>query len=134
MKKVVIIGSASLREKSEHWKKFWEKKGCIVIDYPKPIPEKSFLEKYPNVHKEFFKNITETDILFIMNEDKNGVTGYIGAESFAELCFGVSQNLIYHKTIEVIVLKMPEQKVQSHEEVKLWIKLGWIKILEKSKN
>jgi hypothetical protein len=128
MKKVVIAGSSSLKEKSEYWKKFWENKGYWVTNYPLPIPDETFFEEYPNVHKEFFKNITETDILFIMNEDKNGITGYIGAESFAELCFGVSNNLLYGKKIEILLLKMPDSKVQSYDEIQLWLKLGWIKI------
>jgi len=129
MKKVVITGSSSLKEQSEYWKRFWENKGYLVINYPLPISEETFLEEYPIVHKEFFKNITETDILFIMNEDKNGMIGYIGAESFAELCFGVSQNLIYNKNIEIVLLKMPDISVQSYEEINLWLKIGWIKIL-----
>ena len=63
-----------------------------------------------------------------MNEDKNGIKGYIGAESFAELCFGVVQNFIYNKNIEIIILQMPDEKVQSYQEIVLWLKLGWIKL------
>lgn len=129
MKKVVIAGSSSLKDKMEYWKKFWENKNFQVINYPKPIPQETFIEEYPTVHTEFMRNITETNILFIMNEDKKGITGYIGAESFAELAFGVSQNSIYNKNIEIILLKMPEPKVQSYGEIELWLKLGWIKLL-----
>ena len=35
-----------------------------------------------------------------MNEDKDGKVGYIGAEAFAELTFGLAQKLVYHKEIE----------------------------------
>ena len=126
--KVVIAGSASLQERSQFWKKYWEDKGYLVIDHPNLIPKETFLEDYPKVYKDFFKNIVESDILFIMNEDKNDIKGYIGAESFAEMCFGVAQNLIYNKNIEVILLQMPEEKVQSYDEVQLWLKLGWIKL------
>lgn len=66
-----------------------------------------------------------------MNEDKNDIKGYVGAESFAEMCFGVAQNLIYNKNIEVMLLKMPDEKVQSYNEVQLWLKLGWIKLYRK---
>ena len=107
-KKVVIAGSASLQEKVQFWKKYWEDKKCSVTDYPSPISEETFLEEYPQVHKDFFKNIIESDILFVMNEDKNDIQGYLGAESFAEMCFGVTQNLIHNKNIEVILLQMPE--------------------------
>jgi len=128
MKKVVIAGSASLQEKVQDWKKFWEDKGYLVASYPAPIPKENFLEEYPKVHTEFFKNITEADILFIMNEDKKGVAGYLGAESFAEMCFGVAQNLVHNKNLEVMLLQMPDKRVQSYEEIVLWLKLGWIKL------
>ena len=128
MKKVVIAGSASLQDKVQHWKKSWEEKGFLVLDYPSPIPKETFLKKYPKVHTDFFKNITETNVLFVMNEDKNDIVGYLGAESFSEMCFGVSQNLIYNKNIEVMILKIPDKKVQSYDEINLWLKLGWIKL------
>ncbi len=131
MKKVVIAGSVLLQEKIQYWKKFWEGKGYLVMNHPVQIPEEAFLEKYPKVHMDFFKNITETDILFVMNEDKNGVVGYLGAESFAEMCFGVTQNLIHNKNIKVILLQMPEKRVQSYDEINLWLKLNWIKLFKK---
>jgi len=49
--------------------------------------------------KKFFKNIECTDILLIMNEDRNDQFGYIGYEVFAELTFGIMQKLIYNKVI-----------------------------------
>ncbi len=119
MKKVVIAGSVSLKNKSQNWKKIWGEKGFQVTNYPQPIPKANFLAEYPNVHKKFFQDIVESDVLFIMNEDKNGVVGYIGAETFAELCFGVSQNLINNKNIEIILCKMPETRVQSYDEIAL---------------
>ena len=129
MKKIAIAGSASLQEKIKYWKKYWEDNKYIVIDYPSLIPKDSFLKEYPRVYKDFFKNIEETDTLFIMNENKNNITGYIGAATFAEMCFGVAQNVIHSKNIEVILLQIPDKKVQSYDEISLWLKLGWIKLL-----
>src|SRR3970040_432513 len=128
MKKIVIAGSVSLQEKIQYWKKFWEDKGHLVLNYPCPVPLDVFLQTYPQVHTDFFKHITETDILFVMNEDKNGITGYLGAELFAERCFGVAQNLVYRKNIEIILCKMPDKQVQSYSEIDLWLQLGWIKL------
>lgn len=132
MKKIVIAGSASLQDKIQYWKKIWENNGCLVLDYPIPIPKENFLKEYPKIHADFFKNITETDILFVMNEDRNGIVGYLGAESFAEMCFGVAQNLIHNKNIEVVLLRMPDKSVQSYNEVALWLKLGWIRLYEEN--
>ena len=127
-KKIVIAGSASLQKKVLFWKEYWESRNNVVVNYPAPIPKETFLEEYPQVHKDFFKNIVESDILFVMNEDKNNIKGYLGAESFAEMCFGVTQNLIHNKNIEVILFQMPEESVQSYDEISLWLKLGWIKL------
>ncbi len=134
MLKVVIAGSASLQKKMLFWKNYWEKQGAKVLDWPRPIKNSEFFTKYPNVHIEFLKSIMQTDILFIANEDKNGISGYIGAETFAELDFGIAQNLIYGKQIRIILLKMPSKKVQSYDEIKLWLKLGWIELFKKSED
>lgn len=54
MKKVVIVGSASLQDKIQYWKKFWEDKGFSVINYPISISKETFLEEYPKIHMDFF--------------------------------------------------------------------------------
>jgi hypothetical protein len=131
-KKVVIAGSTSLQEKVLYWKKFWENQGYCVTNYPAQINKENFSEEYPKVHTDFFRGITRAHILFVMNEDKNGIIGYLGAESFAEMCFGVVQNLIHNKNLEVILLQEPSESVQSYEEIVLWLKLGWIKLYEKN--
>ncbi len=128
MQKVVIVGSAKLQNDINYWKQKFSDNNYEVLDYPTEIKKEKFMELYPNVHKDFFENITKTDILFIMNEDKNGKIGYIGAESFAELTFGLAQKLVYGKNIELVVLKMPSKEVQCYEEIDLWLKLGWIKL------
>ena len=114
----------------KHWKQYWEDNGDVVTSYPSPIPKETFLEEYPKVHKDFFKNITESDILFVMNEDKKGIRGYLGAESFAEICYGVMENLLRGKNIEIIILQEPSTEVQSYDEINLWLKLGWIKLYQ----
>src|SRR3989338_3733738 len=102
--KVVIAGSASLRDKIIEWKNFWNNKNdCAVIDFPLAIKKRNFIKIYPEVHKKFFRNILKADILFIANEDKNGVKGYIGAEVFAELVYGLMQNLISNQKIKIVL-------------------------------
>lgn len=129
-KKLVIVGSATLQEKISYWKLYWEKQGLDVVDYPAPIPIATFIEDYPQVHRDFFRNLEESDVVFVMNEDKKNIKGYIGAESFAEMAYAVAQNQIHQKNIEILLLQMPEAKVQSFEEVALWLKLGWVKLFE----
>ncbi len=133
MRKVVIAGSAKLQQEIHNWLKFFENKNYEILDYPKVMEKSKIIELYPNVHRTFFECITKTDILFIMNEDKNEISGYIGVETFAELAFGLAQKLVYNKEIELVILKMPSRKVQCYEEIDLWLKLGWIKLHEEEK-
>lgn len=129
MKKVVIAGSAKLQQEIQNWRELFKNKDYEVLDYPKKIDETEFMELYPNVHKEFFENITKTDMLFIMNEDKNGIEGYIGPAVFAELSYGIIEYL-NDRDILLMLLKMPSKEVIGYEEINLWLKLGWIKIWE----
>lgn len=130
MKKIVIAGSAKLQKEVNKWINIFASKDYEILDYPRPIDESKFIKLYPNIHTEFLENITKTDMLFLMNEDKNGKLGYIGYESYAELLFGLSQKLTYKKDIELIILKKPSKDVGCYEEIDLWLKLGWIKLFE----
>ena len=125
--KLVIAGSASLENEIQEWVKYWNnQEDCSVLNYPKTIPIDQFEELYPDVHKSFFKDINESDILFIANEKKNGINGYIGAETFAELSFGLAKKLIEGKDIKLILVHMPVKEVACYDEIMLWNKLGWI--------
>lgn len=128
MKKITISGSAKLQDKINNWRDYFKKLEYEILDYPKPIDSKYFMELYPEIHRKYFENISNSDILFIMNEDKNGIEGYIGAETYAELAYAVIQNLNYGKNIDVVLLKMPSNKIQCYDEIKLWLELGWIKL------
>lgn len=125
--KVVIAGSVSLANEIKRWVDYWNiQENCIVLDYPKTIDQENFDLDYPKVHEDFFRNIKEADILFVANEDKNGVGGYIGYETFAELAFAVAQKLTDKRNIKIILAKMPSKEVGCYEEVVLWTRLGWI--------
>src|SRR3989344_6981113 len=116
MKKVVIAGSASLQDRVAHWEQFWESRGHIVTASPRKISREKYEEKYPAVHAEFYAALNDADIVFIMNEDKNGMSGYIGAETFAELAYVVANGLLGKQQTRVMLLKIPEDRVQSYEE------------------
>lgn len=129
--KIVIAGSAGLQDEIQKWIQYWNsKEGCEVLNYPRAIPRDDFERSYPEVHAQFFKDITEADVLFIANGKKNGIEGYIGAETFAELGFGLAQNLIYGKNIKLILAHMPAKEVACYNEIILWLKLGWIDLIK----
>ncbi len=128
--KIVIAGSAKLQTEINQWVQYWSNQpDCEVLNFPKQIPSENFEKLYPNVHTSFFKDITRADILFIANEEKNGVSGYIGAETFAELGFGLAQKLVSGQNIKLIIAHLPAPEVQCYNEIMLWLKLGWIEIL-----
>lgn len=130
MKKLVIASSAKFQEEIKQWKKIFEEKGYNVINYPKKININDNQE-YKDTYIRYFKSLKETDILFILNEDKNGIEGYIGAETFAELSFCVAQNLVNKEKKQIYLLKKPSEEVACYIEIEKFINLGWIKIFEK---
>lgn len=131
MSKIVISGSASMQSYFIKWKENFESNGNEVLAYPMPISKENFINEYPQVHNDFFNNITKCDELFVLNEDKNEIVGYIGAAVFAEIVFAVMQNRLYNKNIEVVIYKMPSKEVKCYDEIALWLELGWIKIYNK---
>ena len=130
MTKLIISGSAALQDELSALTKELNN-SYEIIDLPKIIPQNNFNELYKKIHKDYLTNITNTDIFLLFNADKNGIEGYIGAESYAELCFAVAQNLIYKKDIQIYIYKMPSSKVQCYNEIVIWLNLGWIKIWNK---
>lgn len=132
MKKSIVIGASSkIQTEIEEWVRYFESNDYNVLNYPKNIENSVFMDVYPGVHKRFFETIMETDVFFLLNEDQNGIEGYIGAEAFAELCFAVSQNILYNSNKKVYIMKMPGKEVQCYDEIKLWLNLKWIEIFEK---
>lgn len=130
MKKVVISGSSKLQDKVKFWISYFEEKGYEIIDYPKYVAEDNYIRDLPSIYKNFYTNLEKTDVYFLMNEEKNGVKGYIGASAIAELTYVVILNLIHNKNIDIYILNMPSCDVSSYEEVKVWLELGWIKLYE----
>jgi len=125
--KIVIAGSAKLQNEINKWVEYWNnQKNCSVLNYPKEILAEDEEKMYPKVHKKFFEDIAEADILFVANEDKKGITGYIGAETFAELSYGLILKTIYKKDIKLILAKRPSKEVACYDEIVLWEKFGWI--------
>lgn len=130
MRKVVIAGSASLQDRVAYWERFWESHGHTVTASPREISREKYLKEYPSIHAAFYAALHDADIVFVMNEDKNGMIGYVGAETFAELAYVVANRVLGKQQSTIILLKMPENRVQSYEEILLWHRLGWIQLLD----
>lgn len=132
MKKIIISGSSKLVDKVKYWVSFFENKGYEILDYPKYVGEAdesaNYDEALTKVYNEYYHSLEKTDIFFLMNEQKNGIDGYIGSSAISELTYVVVQNLIHNKNIEIFILKKPAKDLGCYEVVKFWLNKGWIKL------
>jgi hypothetical protein len=85
-------------------------------------------DKYKTTHIGHYKKIVETDILFILNLEKNKIKNYIGPSVFAEIAFAIGLNVTLNKKIEIYILNPLPENLLYTTELKLWEKLGWIKL------
>lgn len=128
MKKIVISGSSKLQDKVNYWLEYFKNHNYEILDYPKLIKQENYATELPKVYKEFYTALEETDTFFLMNEEKNGIKGYIGVSAIAELTYVIILNLIHNKKIDIYILNMPSEEVSSYDEVKFWLDNGWIQL------
>lgn len=129
--KLVISGSASLQDRLEFWKNHFEQKGYKVIGMPEIWSDtRDFKEQLTELYRDFYTSIEDCDVFFLMNEDKDGISGYIGANGTAELVYAVMLNLIKDRGIEIYITKTPEKRVLAWDEVVSYLRVGWVKVYE----
>lgn len=132
MKKLIIAGSAKLQERAAYWRGYFEGRGYEVIDYPGAIPwDEEHASEITDMYCSFYQNLDRADVFFLMNEDKNGIGGYIGPSAFSELTYVVIGNLNRGKKVEINLLQMPSEEQPCSEEVKFWLSQDWIKIYDR---
>lgn len=132
MKKLIIAGSAKLQERAAYWRGYFEGRGYEVIDYPGSIPcDEDHASEITDMYCSFYQNLDRADVFFLMNEDKNGIGGYIGPSAISELTYTVIGNLNRGKKVEINLLQMPSEEQPCYEEVNFWLNQGWIKIYDR---
>ena len=129
MRKIVIAGSAKFYKEALELKKELENKDYNVIDYPKNI-NVNIEEEYKQAYERFYDNLSKTDDLILFNLDKNGIEGYIGYESFAELSYLVVKKLQENNNHKIYIYKMPSKEVGCYDEIKHFLELGYIEIFK----
>ncbi len=132
MKKIVISASSSLQDEIEKWAKFFQSREFDILNWPKPIKAENFLAKFPLIHKEFYESLNDTDILFVANEHKNNMNGYIGPAVFAEISFVMGLKLSQNKKIRIILNQKPSLENCFHEDIMLWLDNGWLEVFDES--
>jgi len=127
MRKIVIAGSAKFYKEALELKKELENKDYKVIDYPKNI-NVNIEEEYKQAYERFYDNLSKTDDLILFNLDKNGIEGYIGYESFAELSYLVVKKIQVNNDHKIYIYKMPSKEVGCYDEIKHFLELGYIEL------
>ena len=70
MKKIVISGSSKLQDKVNYWLEHFKKQNYEILDYPRLIDLDKYTEELPIVYKNFYNALENTDVFFLMNEEK----------------------------------------------------------------
>ena len=129
MRKIVIAGSAKFYKEALELKKELENKDYKVIDFPKNI-NVNIEEEYKQAYERFYDNLGKTDDLILFNLDKNGIEGYIGYESFAELSYLVVKKIQVNNDHKIYIYKMPSKEVGCYDEIKHFLELGYIELFK----
>ncbi len=127
MRKIVIACSAKFYKEALELKKELENKDYNVIDYPKNI-NVNIEEEYKQAYERFYESLSKTDDLILLNLDKNGIEGYIGYESFAELSNLVVKKIQNNCDHKIYIYKMPSKEVGCYEEIMHFLELGYIEL------
>ena len=127
MRKIIIAGSATFYKEALEIKKELESKNYNVIDYPKKINGDIELE-YKEAYETFYKSLSNTDDLLLLNLDKKGIEGYIGYESFAELSNLIVKKIQVNNDHKIYLYKMPSKEVGCYDEIKHFLELGYIEL------
>lgn len=128
MKKIVISGSSKLQSKLNYWRKYFKDNNYKILDFPKIVGRSELKDTYTN----FYKNIDICDILFVMNEEKDGIEGYIGPNTFSELTYAIMRNQNHNSNIKIYLLNMPSSNVACFNEIKFFLSNNWISLFFKS--
>ena len=132
MRNIIIACSSKFYEEVLNLKIELEEKGYNVLNYPKKI---NIDTEYKNAYENFYKDIEKTDDFLLFNLDKNGVEGYIGYESFAEMSYLVANNILTNNNDrKIFIYKMPDKKVGCYMEIEQFLKLGYIELYKNNLN
>ncbi|MBU1092782.1 hypothetical protein KJ836_03905 [Patescibacteria group bacterium] len=131
MKKVVICASAVFYQEAQEWKYRLESMGYEVIRIIQSISEND-IDQYQKIHREHYAKMAECDMVFALNLEKRGISGYIGSSVFAEIAFAIGLNLVFNKNIQILYLNPIPNNLPCSDELTKWQKLGWIKQFQPS--
>ena len=129
MRKIIIASSAKFYKEVLELKQELEDSGYNVIDYTKNI-NVNIEKEYKEAYERFYESLSRTDDLILLNLDKNGIEGYIGYESFAELSNLIVKKIKENSNHKIYIYKMPSKEVGCYDEINHFLKLGYIELFK----
>ena len=133
MRKIVIACSAKFYKEALELKKELEDMDYNVIDYPKNI-NVNIEAEYKEAYERFYESLSKADDLILLNLDKNGIQGYIGYESFAELSNLVVKKIQEDSNHKIYIKQMPSKEVGCYNEIMHFLELGYIELFKQRKS
>lgn len=121
--RVTICASTSFSREAQDWKVCLEGMGYEILRVPTPISSE---QGYEQAYRRHHESIASSDLVFVMNLDKNGVQGYIGPGVLGEIAFAIGLNVVLGKKIRICCLKDIPSGLSYSDELKRWERLGWI--------
>ncbi|MDD5753030.1 MAG: hypothetical protein PHI45_03045 [Candidatus Pacebacteria bacterium] len=126
--KIVICSSASFEKEIIELKEKLEKMDFEVIKYPIKL-KGDIAVGYEKEFSDHYVAILNSDAIVALNIEKRGIPGYIGPGVFAEMGFAIGLNKSLEKNIDVYYVNSIPENLPYSEELNLWKRLNWIKIL-----
>ena len=127
--KIVIGGSEAFYKEIEASTDALQSAGFSVLFRAVP-PLTNPVEEYPQVHSEFFRALNKAEVYLVVNLEKHGIPGYIGAGVFLEIGYVVTNNVLGKSNIKVVLVNLPHSNC-AQDELDLWYKLGWYEVINK---
>lgn len=122
-RKIAIAGSSDFWLEALECKVMLESAGFEVTTHPVRDDSGSWAELYT----DYWDKLARTDDIFVLNLDKPGRPGHIGAESFAELSSMVVRKM-RGGDVHVYLHQLPSHKCACYDEIMEMAKLGWVEV------
>lgn len=125
-RKIVIAGSGAFWGEAAVWKARLELDGYEVAAW---IVQEDGSQSWRELYEDFYAKMEGADDIFVLNMDKNGVAGYIGYETFAELSKMVLRRKAGRDT-RVYLYQWPGEECGCHQEIMAMREAGWVELWE----
>lgn len=119
---IAIAGSSKFWREAVEWKMRLENAGYEVVAWPEREGKDWFA-----LYENYWGKLLRADDILVLNLDKRGVKGYIGAESFAELS-QMAVRRMRGEDVRIFLHDWPSRKCACYDEIMEMKRLGWVRL------